>query len=282
MIITFWGVRGSVPSPGLNTLRYGGNTACISVQIGNKMLVIDAGTGIRPLGAMLAGNGEEIFVLLTHAHADHVMGFPHFSPLYEPGRPVHLLDCQQDGRNWSLLELLDGTLFPMRPERLCCTCRRAGSDTPTYLRRHGFELTRLALNHPGGAYGYRIVHGGRTLVHMTDNELDPPGSRGTSFASFVRFCQGADVLCHDAQYLAEDMPAKRGWGHSSVEDACRLAAAGRVKCLVLFHHDPDRSDDALDDLQGRARRLLKGSGIACTAAYEGLRIDLDSRSFSEP
>lgn len=255
-------------------MRYGGNTACVSVEIDDRILVLDAGTGIRSLGYALKGTDEDIFILLTHPHADHVMGFPFFEPLYEPGRVIHLFDYQHADRSWSLVDLLDSVLFPMPLEELCCSLRQVAGDPITYLQQHGLDVTRLALNHPGGAYGYRIAWNGRTYVHMTDNEIDSPHAPHTTFEEFVQFCRHADVLCHDAQYGAQDVPAKQGWGHSVARRACELAAAAAVDHLVLFHHDPDRTDGALDALQALAEAQLRPDGIACTVAYEGLEIEL--------
>jgi len=135
-------------------------------------------------------------------------------------------------------------------------------------------------NHPGGAHGYRIEEGGRAMVYMTDNELDPPYPRATEMKELIRFCRDADVLIHDAQYVEADMPQKRGWGHSLVSQACDLALAAQVKHLILFHHDPDRGDAELDAFGEQARLRLKKAGhnVHCTVAHEGLEVDLSSPS----
>ncbi|UCH09292.1 MAG: hypothetical protein JSU61_08605, partial [Fidelibacterota bacterium] len=145
-----------------------------------------------------------------------------------------------------------------------------------FLTAHGFDIAQIEANHPGGAHGYRITDNGQSLVYLTDNELNPPYEKATEFDGFVEFSQGADVLIHDAQYTAEDMPEKHGWGHSLVSQVCDLAMAAQVKHLILYHHDPDRTDDELDKMQSLARDLL-GKGplkISCAAAYEGLELDL--------
>ncbi len=273
MIVTFWGVRGTIPTPGPHTIRYGGNTTSVSVEIEGKVLVLDAGSGIRVLGLDVLDAGQELFLLLTHLHTDHLLGFPYFHPLYEPDRRIHLIDYHKDGQPWSLLSMLDGTHFPLSQDDLLCNYTRVEDDGMAYLRAHGFEIDALAVNHPGGAFGYRLAHEGRRFVFIPDNELGA-SEQTTSFDDLAAFCRNADVLCHDAQYLADDMPDKHGWGHSCVHQVCDLAVAAGVKHLVLFHHDPERTDDALDALQADARARLDAHGIACTAAYEGLTLDL--------
>ena len=273
MIVTFWGVRGTIPTPGPHTIRYGGNTTSVSVEIEGKVLILDAGSGLRSLGNALTGAGQDLFVLLTHLHTDHIVGFPYFHPLYEPNRRIHLLDYQKDGRSWSLLNLIDGIHFPLHQHDLLCDYRRVEGDTLGHLRNHGFEIDAMPVNHPGGALGYRVSHEGRRFVFIPDNELSA-SDQTASFDDFVAFCRHADVLCHDAQCLEDDMPDKHGWGHSCVQHVCDLAVAAGVKHLILFHHDPDRTDDALDALQADARAVLAPHGIACTAAYEGLKVEL--------
>lgn len=277
MIIRFWGVRGSIAVPGPSTLRYGGNTACVSVEAGTRMIVLDAGTGIRALGHALSGKRTETFVLLSHPHADHVCGFPFFAPLYQNGGCVVLFDYEHGGMHWSLLEMLEGFQSPVRPIQAAAACRKPLATGLNELRSHGFEVRTIPLNHPGGALGFRIEYGGHSFVYMTDNEVDA-SEPSTSFDEFVEFCAGADVLCHDAQYLAHELPARLGWGHSTVDRACDLAEAARVRKLVLFHHDPTRTDDVIDEIvTGAAGRLLS-SGIECVGASEGNSIELEAQA----
>lgn len=277
MTITYHGVRGSVPAPGPLTKRVGGNTSCVSVRSGNQVLVIDAGTGIRSLGDELVGDDREIYMLFTHLHDDHIQGFPFFRPLYEPDRTVHLLHYHPPDRDasWSPLALFDGIHFPLRPDKIPAECHHVERDGLAFLRRRGFDIERMAVNHPGGAFGYRLHDDGGTYVHVPDNELRPPNEGDCSFEDVVDFCEGADLLCHDAQYRNDDMPAKWGWGHSRVSQACELAARAEVAGLLLFHHDPTRTDDEVEALQTKARVRLEKMGVDCAAAYEGLTIDLD-------
>ncbi len=169
--------------------------------------------------------------------------------------------------------MLDGKHYPMRPASVEAEYVRISRGAMKYLQNEGFDITRLRLNHPGGAYGYRITHNGKTIVHIPDNELDPEAPL-TSFDKFVAFCKNADVLSHDAMYLVAELPEKRGWGHSTVSQVCALASTANVGRLVLFHHAPERDDEEIDKLQEFARAKLAGTSVQCTAAYEGLTIEL--------
>lgn len=272
MQITCWGVRGSIPAPNPKHQRYGGNTSCISIETEERILILDAGTGIRQLGLDLLDTEKKIYVALTHVHSDHIEGFPFFKPLYEEDRTIHLVDHVYDDMHWSLLECLDGFHFPLRPSEIPATIHRVKDDGVQFLNDAGFPLSRRAINHPGGAYGYRIALNGRTVVHIPDNEIAPPGNAVIPFEELVDFVSGANVLVHDAQYRSDDIPEKSGWGHSILRDACRLAREAGVEHLVFFHHDPERTDEALDSMEEQAQTRLAPHGIDCTAASEGLTL----------
>jgi phosphoribosyl 1,2-cyclic phosphodiesterase len=278
MTTRFWGVRGSIPSPGHPTVRYGGNTSCVSIHFpDDRILVFDAGTGIRELGKTVAAGAQEIFIVLSHPHWDHIQGFPFFGPIYEPNRKIHLFPTRL-GRTMmcSLLEQMDGAHFPVTAASLPSQTICVTADEVDFLRARGFNISKVPTNHPGGGFGYRVESAGRSVVYLSDNELEPPYQKATEFDGFARFCRQADVLIHDAQYLEQDMPHKHGWGHSLVSQACSLAAAAEVKHLVLYHHDPDRTDAELDAIQENARRWFgeHHRQIECTAAYEGLTLEV--------
>jgi phosphoribosyl 1,2-cyclic phosphodiesterase len=278
MKIKFWGVRGSIPTPSPNTVRYGGNTSCVSIHTGmNKILVLDAGTGIRELGKTLSSGNEEIFVLLSHRHWDHIQGFPFFWPIYEPNRIVNILSNEQ-GKSMicSLINQMDGAHFPVEPQNLPSLHQCINEDVSTFLSHYNFTVSRIATNHPGGGYGYRIQKNGHSVVYLTDNELNPPYKKSTEFEGFVYFCRHADLLIHDAQYIEKDMPQKHGWGHSLVSQVYELAQAAEAKHLILTHHDPDRTDEQIDEIQKKARSWFKNKklDIQCTAAYEGLTLNI--------
>ncbi|MBI2525597.1 MAG: MBL fold metallo-hydrolase [Candidatus Rokubacteria bacterium] len=278
MRVTFWGVRGSVPSPGLSTLRYGGNTSCLTVDCNpGRRLVLDAGTGIRALGRVLEGGTEPIVLLLSHTHWDHIQGFPFFEPIYQRDRVIDVFaPANSHSMLCGLVEQMDGFRFPVTPDRLPSRISCITADHMAILRGRGFDIARIATNHPGGGWGYRIASEGRSVVYLTDNELEPPPPETTTREQFAEFCRGADVLIHDAQYLESDMGRKHGWGHSVVSHACRLAVAAQVKHLVLYHHDPERDDAEIDAIQDDARAWLERAGARtrCSAAFEGLILDV--------
>ena len=288
MTLQFWGVRGSIPSPGPTTVRYGGNTSCVSLALDNDtVLVLDAGTGMRELGKTLASSTAEICVLLSHTHWDHIQGLPFFAPLFQAGRKIWLLpaeptdpadpaDPAQAGR-CPLADQMDGLHFPVQADSLPARPQWIGQGATEFLRSRGVQMDRIATNHPGGGCGYRIEYGGRSVVYLTDNELVPPADKVSTFGDFVEFCYQADVLIHDAQYLEQDMPAKHGWGHSLVSQVRELAAVAGVKQLILYHHDPERTDQEIDAIQADTRAWLQtyAPQTQCTAAAEGLRLELE-------
>jgi len=189
----------------------------------------------------------DIFVIVTHIHWDHIQGFPFFVPIFQKDRVIYVFPYQQGETMFnSLFKQMDGAHFPVSMDQLPSKYQIITSDISEFMEKHGFRISRIATNHPGGAYGYRIENDGRTVVYITDNELYPPNDKVSDFIDFVSFCKDADVLIHDAQYTRQDMPLKYGWGHSLVSQSCELAVAAGVKHLVLYHHDPDRTDDQMD------------------------------------
>ena len=276
MKIRYWGVRGSLPSPGAKTVRYGGNTPCVSVEIGSLMLVFDAGTGIRLAGDSLTNWSGDICVFISHLHWDHVQGFPFFAPLHQPGRELKLIIPRGKGRNLARIAGMDGVHFPVTQERILSRLTITTNDPTEILQRHGVVLRRLGMNHPGGSFGFRVEHAGKTFVFIPDNEIDPPYPRMVDPATLLEYVRGVDHLVHDAQYRADDMPLKRGWGHSLFTQTADLAHAAKVRSVALFHHDPTRSDDDLDATAEATRRHLQSRGAelkSCVAA-EGTTIDL--------
>ena len=285
LIVRFWGVRGSVPSPGPTTARYGGNTSCVSIEGVNvvdgkrRIGVFDAGTGIRQLGKSLLNLDGDIILLLTHIHWDHIQGFPFFDPIYQAKRSIFFSNLEQrHGLFRRLLEQMDGTHFPLTQAQL-----RAHLDSYSDLQlrqylAEGYRVSRIRLNHPGETYGFRADLRGRSIVYIPDNELDPPYVPIVTHAALVDFCRGADILIHDSQYLEGDMPGKRGWGHSVVDRVRELGRDAGVRHLVLFHHDPDRTDDELDQIQADSTAWFAEHAphTLCTVAYEGLTLRLPS------
>jgi ribonuclease BN (tRNA processing enzyme) len=272
MLVTFWGTRGTIAVPGPDTIRYGGDTSCVSVESEGKVLVIDAGSGVRALGEHLAGTQHEIFVMVTHLHTDHVMGFPHFAPLWEAGRTVHVLDADTDQGPWSPLATLDGRHFPVQADQVPADLRRVEGDGLGFLRTHGFAVERMRVNHPGATFGFRVEADEGAFVFIPDNELEQQSPGSIPYDEFVAFCRGARILSHDAQFLANELNDRGGWGHSSVEAACRLARDAAVDHLLLFHHDPARTDPQMDALVALARDELTATDIVADAAMDRMSL----------
>jgi len=299
MKVKFWGVRGSYPTPGAGTVKYGGNTASVEVQAGNRTIILDAGTGIIPLGRELARTKRagEILLLFSHLHHDHTQGFPFFVPAYIPSSKLHIYG--PDGTHESMKTVLErnqsSETFPIGlrdmssakdiqavRESQVIVWDAAGvrvaestsglDDDAIIIRIH------KSYAHPGGVFVYRIMWHGKSVVYATDTE----GYVGTD-KRLVKFAKDADVLIHDAQYLdehywgqLEGFPATQGFGHSTVTMACEVAASAQTGQLILFHHDPAYSDDMIAGMDAKAKAQFSEA----QAAYEGLEIVLRDEKIS--
>lgn len=254
MQVTFWGVRGSTPTPGNSTVRFGGNTVCTEVQLSDgSVLILDAGTGLRELGISLEARGHTgpMSLLLSHVHWDHILGLPFFQPLWKPGTELRIFPVANDEQRVFArqLAMFDGVHFPIRAADIPARLELVDNNEEVW-HVGPAKITRTAMNHPGGAQGFRIEDDdGSSLAYLTDNELVNLAANEDLTERLARFSRGVDLLIHDAQYLPSDMPAKRGWGHSVLDDVLGLARASRARNLVLFHHDPGRDDTALDAIQ---------------------------------
>jgi len=280
VIITFYGVRGSTAAPGPQTAKYGGNTSCVHIELesGND-LVLDAGTGIRLLGKQLAKKTTPANILLSHGHWDHIQGYPFFEPIYQPDRVINVYVHLESGRQLldTLFQQMDGTRFPVKAEDLPSNhiSKFKGIEKELH-EREGINVVKQALNHPGGGVAYKIEENGATCAYVTDNELDPPYALSTNYDEWVNYLHGVDVLIHDAQYTEDDLPHKHGWGHSLISQVRQLATDAEVGTLVMFHHDPDRSDAELDEVQIENEKYLKShrAPARSVCAAEGMRIHL--------
>ncbi len=286
MRVEFWGTRGSIPTPGPTTTRYGGNTACVEIRTARGTLVVlDCGTGAHPLGQKLIGSGGQVahgHVLISHTHWDHIQGIPFFAPLFVPGGRWDVYGPK--GLGQSLRETLAGqmqyTYFPVTLDQFEASVRYHD------LVEGGFVIDDIRvstqyLNHSALTFGYRLEAEGVTVVYCCDHEpyARALGSGEGEIAGqdlrHVQFIEGADLLIHDGQYTTQEYLAKVGWGHSSIEYALRLSQEAGVKRLAFTHHDPLRDDDAIDRLVEYARsKLPQGSQLEIFAAAEGQVIDL--------
>ena len=271
MKIRFWGTRGSIPTPGQRTVRYGGNTACVEVRdASGHLLILDAGTGLRELGLALNGASPlTVDLLLSHLHWDHIQGIPFFRPAYDPKSTLRLYGPHQHRPLRELLGLgMDDPFFPVDLEGLPVHLEIHELADGTRRAIGPYDVRAAKLFHPSPALAYRIEADGRALVYATDTEDAFTGEPNP----VVPLARGADTLIHDGQYLENDF--KPGWGHSTVAKALEVAAAAKAKRLVLYHHDPDRSDDALDRIAEEAQARAKGAGMEVLVAREGMELSV--------
>ncbi len=277
MKVTFWGTRGSLATPGPETARYGGNTSCTQIvgQYGN-VLVLDAGTGIRRLGAALPPNLQRVDILLTHLHMDHLQGLGFFRPLRTFGTEVHIWGPASATLSLRarLARYLSPPLFPVVLRDLECTLTL--HEVPTEeIVIDGFKINSALICHPDPTVGFRIQEGRATVAFLPDHEPAlgtrhfPLTGEWTSGYSLAR---EADVLIHDGQYTDAEYAARVGWGHSSMTQMIEFARLARVKQLVPYHHDPSHSDQDLDELFTQLLAETQPS-FPVTPAKEGVTLD---------
>jgi phosphoribosyl 1,2-cyclic phosphodiesterase len=293
MLLRFWGVRGSIATPGPTTLEYGGNTSCLEMRAGGKIIILDAGTGLRLLGqALLAEFGDqplELALLLSHTHWDHIQGLPFFPAVYKPRNRVRVLGYEgaRKGLHAVLNNQMEHPFFPIElPPNVCIE----------ELKDLNFNLGQVQVratyaNHPGVCVGYRLFASGRSIAFFPDNELrhDPftePDSEGVDELwnertraqnrELTAFLRGTDVLVMDTQYDREEYRTHMGWGHGCVDEVVMLALEAEVRQLFLFHHDPDHDDQKISSMVDEARELVArhNGSLQVEAAREGLAVEL--------
>ena len=273
MKVAIWGSRGSIASAGPDTIRYGGNTACVSVESDDAVCILDAGSGLRRAGLAFTADDRPIHLLLTHLHMDHIQGLGFFRPLFDPERVIHIWgppSATQDLRT-RLTRYLSPPLFPVRLRDF--NARVELHDAPlTPWAIEGFGVSAATVIHPGSTLGYRIDGGRRSIAYLPDHEPALGGEiRRGDWTSGHDLAARANVLIHDGQYTTEEYGHRVGWGHSSVEHAAALADLAGAERLVLFHHEPDHSDDVVDQILELARSTRRGDA---DAAREGMTIEL--------
>jgi phosphoribosyl 1,2-cyclic phosphodiesterase len=276
-----WGCRGSLATPGPDTIRYGGNTSCVEVQLDSgHVLVLDAGTGMRPLGVgMQMPESAELHILLSHLHLDHLQGLGFFRPLFNPDLDIHIWGPASPVQPLAdrIAMYLSPPLFPVSLEDV--PARLTFHDAPEEPVVIGSAALRSSkVKHQGPTVGYRIEEGGQTLVYVPDHEPSlgvelrsvPP-----EWMSGYDIAREADVLLHDAQYRDDEYGAHIGWGHSCLADALHFADKARVRNLVLFHHDPYHTDDELEALLKDAQEIWPQATNGICLAHEGMTITMD-------
>ena len=264
MQVTFWGVRGSIACPAKTHLRYGGNTSCVEVSVGDERFIFDAGTGIRPLGAsMLRDDNRQGTILLSHTHWDHIQGFPFFAPAFDPKRSFRILAGHLPPSLGGIRSVLAGQMaepnFPVPLEIM-----RGHLEFEDFSAGDSFNLSprvrvrTTALNHPNDATAYRIEGDGVAVCYVTDTEH----VIGKPDQNILGLIEGADLLIYDSTYTDEEFTTKIGWGHSTWQEAVRLSVAGKVKRLAIFHHEPDHNDTFMRAVEVEARGLFANSFVA--------------------
>ena len=285
--VRFWGTRGSIASPGPTTVRYGGNTPSVEVRTDSGWLVIlDAGTGIRALGNHLLtqANGTPIEgdIFLTHAHWDHIQGLPFFAPIFQGGNHFTIWGSAslQTSIDRVVRDQMNPVVFPVAFEDLNASIDFRKIHEGDRCAGTGYEVTAMDVQHPGGALAYRFTEPGRTdraFVYVSDNELQPHERYELAAGwrqRLVEFARGATVLVHDTTYTTEEYGNHRGWGHSTYRDGVELALEAGVETLVLFHHEPRRTDEQLDRQVEACRAMVqeRGASLQVMAAAEGLTL----------
>ena len=290
--VCFWGVRGSIPCPGPGTVEFGGNTSCLEIRAGERLVIVDLGTGVRSLGDMLMENDFKkgpinADILISHTHWDHIMGFPMFTPIFVPGTKLRILgpvSYNDDSLASIIGDQLSYRYWPVRQSDLEAQIEYMELKETTVEIGNGLTLKTKYLNHPILCLGYRFEYKGKSIVTAFDHEpfrnLFPTDPQDPSYNEeaakegeaaaqeqndrIIDFIKGADILIHDTHYTSEELKKHMGWGHSSFEHAIETASRAGVKKLVLFHHDPNRTDDQLKTLEKKY----------CAEGQDGLKFEI--------
>lgn len=299
MKIEYWGVRGSIATPGKDTVVYGGNTACVSVELDDTLLIFDAGTGIRVCGNYLLSKGKSITgsIFISHTHWDHIQGFPFFVPAYIPGNTFTLYGPPSDVQNQSLKQIMEFQTsyeyFPISLSQLGATINYVDCKEGK-IEIDGFEMYSCRINHPVACLAYKVVYNGKIFIYGGDHEpfrniyrdSDAGSDMDEDFLKeldqnaeeqnkkIIEFCKNADVVSWDGQYTDEEYEAKKGWGHSSFSTDLELAEKAGIKHIILTHHEPMNSDEKLAGYEVDMKKRAEAKGFKLDFAKEIMEIEL--------
>jgi len=279
MIIKCWGARGSIPVSGREYVKYGGDTTCIEIRTkDDDIIIIDAGTGIRKLGNWLLNKNRHNYnIIFTHAHWDHLLGFPFFKPIYFKGTHIDMFGCpfSQKSIREMILKSMTPPYFPVKYEDINAEIVYNGACENSF-SINSMLVTPILLSHPNQGIGYKFVEDGKSFVFLTDNELTYKHPGGLDYQDYKDFSSNADLLIHDAEFTEEEYKTTKTWGHSVYKDALRLAIEANVKQFGLFHHNQDRTDAALEKIVQDCNHIIENekSCLECFAVYAEMVIKL--------
>lgn len=277
MFIKCWGARGSIPVSGKDFLKYGGDTTCMEIRSSNnEIIIVDAGTGIRNLGNKLINeNNSSYHMLFTHAHWDHLMGFPFFKPIFLSKTKLNIIRCPHPGKyaEEMMKRVMSPPNFPIKYTDIKASITYE-EGCPGGFKIDTIKIDPINLSHPNSGCGYKFTENQKTFVFLTDNELGHIHENGKTIEEYAAFSRNCDLLIHDCEYSDEDYLRRKEWGHSSVSQVARLAKLSNVKKLGLFHHNQDKTDNDVDILVESVRSKLSGTGTKVFGICAGMEINL--------
>lgn len=288
MILKFWGIRGSIPVPGEKTVKYGGNTPCVQLITNENIIILDAGTGIRELGLNLVKEDDHknLCILITHNHWDHIQGIPFFLPFFRKDYSVCIYSNTIGGLEAESVvdALMNPNFFPVDKEIFKASLKYIHIIPGKQFSVGNTVIDSMTVNHSKGTVAFKISEEGKTVVYMTDNEIKYEmksskidiDSISSMNSNLINFCKGCDYLIHDSMYTMKDFINKKNWGHSNNISAAYFSMIASVKNLLLFHFDPEYTDDEIDKIQDETIKIFKinNSKINCLASRERLVLEI--------